>query len=108
MGSVMSGRIGFEYEPQAQPSYRTRDDRPMRILVVGDFSGRSNRGLLEHGAGLAERPVVPVDVDNFDDVLFRLAPRRRQIREIPEFPRRNAGSSSRWLTWACGLERRVP
>ena len=49
----------------------------MRILLMGDFSGRANRGLLESGSALAERPVVPVDIDNFEDVLFRFAPRLR-------------------------------
>lgn len=70
----MAGRVELELETQ-RTRYLATDASPMHILILGDFSGRANRGLLEHGAGLAERPVVPVDVDNLDDVMFRLAPR---------------------------------
>lgn len=45
----------------------------MRILVMGDFSGRANRGA-EAAADLADRPIVAVDVDNFDRVMSSLAP----------------------------------
>jgi type VI secretion system protein ImpC len=41
-------------------------DAPFRILVVGDFSGRGNRGVHE---SLAGRRPVSVDLDNFDEVL---------------------------------------
>ncbi|MGH9430656.1 MAG: type VI secretion system contractile sheath domain-containing protein, partial [Terriglobia bacterium] len=41
------------------------------IALLGDFSGRANRGLSEAGAALARRRVVPVDRDNFDEVLAR-------------------------------------
>jgi type VI secretion system protein ImpC len=68
----------FEYgraQPEAQPEFRKTAEGPMRILLMGDLSGRSNRGLLEPGAALADRPVVQVDVDNFDDVMYRFSPR---------------------------------
>lgn len=39
------------------------------LVVLGDFSGRANRGELETGAGLASRKPRRVDVDNLDDVL---------------------------------------
>jgi type VI secretion system protein ImpC len=45
----------------------------MRILVMGDFSGRAYRGV-ESAADLAVRPTVALDVDNFDRVMSRLAP----------------------------------
>jgi type VI secretion system protein ImpC len=41
-------------------------DEPFRILVLGDFSGRANRGV---HAPLAGRRPVPVDLDNFDEVM---------------------------------------
>ncbi len=47
----------------------------MRILVLGDFSGRQNRGIVEPGSGLSGRPILKVDVDNFEEVLARLRPR---------------------------------
>ena len=46
-----------------------------RLAVLGDFSGRASKGVLEGGAKLASRKGLRVDVDNLDDVLARLAPR---------------------------------
>jgi type VI secretion system protein ImpC len=70
-------RFEFEYatETRTRTAPRRRAEGPLRILVLGDFSGRTNRGAIEAGAGLADRPVTPVDVDVFDDVLYRFAPR---------------------------------
>ncbi|MEM8951952.1 MAG: type VI secretion system contractile sheath large subunit [Pseudomonadota bacterium] len=44
-----------------------------RIAVLGDFSGRGNRGDLETGADLAARKGQKLDVDSFDDVIARFA-----------------------------------
>jgi type VI secretion system protein ImpC len=71
----MAGRVEFEFATKTQPVYRAQRAGPMRILVLGDFGGRANRGVLEHGAGLAERPLTSIDVDNFETTLFRFAPR---------------------------------
>ena len=74
----MPGRMELDFQftqPQAKAAYKKPGDGPLRILVLGDFSGRAARGSLEHGSALAERPIVSVDVDNFDDVLFRFSPR---------------------------------
>ena len=46
----------------------------MRMLVMGDFSGRANRDA-EDPSDLAHRKTILVDVDNFDRVLARMAPR---------------------------------
>ncbi|MDH3376283.1 MAG: type VI secretion system contractile sheath large subunit [Gammaproteobacteria bacterium] len=73
----MAGRTEFEFrfhEPQMREQTRRPDDAAMRILIMGDFSGQGNRGA-GNPADLAERPIVAVDVDNFDDILFRFAPR---------------------------------
>lgn len=51
--------------PEAEPaSLRLEPDEPFRILILGDFSGRSG----------AVARAVQVDVDNFDELLNRLAP----------------------------------
>ena len=47
-------------------------DTPFRIAILGDFSGRVNRSICEVGAGLANRRVVALDRDNFDEVLAKL------------------------------------
>lgn len=67
----MPGGIEFEYRfgrPQAQPRHA---EQPMKILVLGDFSGRGCR----ERPDLVERRVIQVDVDNFESVLSRLSPR---------------------------------
>ena len=58
---------GHDRLPQA-PSPESR----FRIALLGDFSGRANRGLFETGPAVAARRVVPVDRDNFEEVLARL------------------------------------
>jgi type VI secretion system ImpC/EvpB family protein len=51
---------------------RRRDDGgPMRLLLVGDFSGKA----AAERTPLASRPMQRVDVDNVDDVVRRMAPR---------------------------------
>ena len=70
----MAGRLQFDFqfgEPQVQPAAEIDSDRPMRILVLGDFSGRpeADRG------PLSSRALPRVDLDNFEEVLERLAPR---------------------------------
>jgi len=47
-------------------------DTPFCILVMGDFSGRADRGLFEPGASLAERRLRRVDRDNIDEVMAAL------------------------------------
>ena len=68
----MAGRTTFEFELGTAPKRRRPDDEdPMRILVMGDFGGRA-----QHGEGdLARRKPAAIDVDNFDRVMARIAPR---------------------------------
>jgi type VI secretion system protein ImpC len=47
-------------------------ERPFRIAVLGDFSGRSSRSGPEPVSALASRRPLLVDRDNFDNVLARL------------------------------------
>src|SRR5229473_3078708 len=47
-------------------------DLPFHIAVLGDFSGRENRGVLD--ARLQGRKPVLVDRDNFENVMARVAP----------------------------------
>ncbi|MGD8375469.1 MAG: type VI secretion system contractile sheath large subunit [Acidobacteriota bacterium] len=70
----MAARLEFELSTEPKTAYRKAAGGPMRLLVMGDFSGRENRGLQEPGTDLAGRPLVPVDVDNLEDVLFRFSP----------------------------------
>ncbi len=84
----MPGHLDFEFRFH-KPAPQPRGDTPMRILLLGDFSGRSNRGVTET---LADRSLVSLDVDNFDERLARLAPclelptaGRLDFRELDDF-----------------------
>jgi type VI secretion system protein ImpC len=54
------------------PQQAADPETPFRILVLGDFSGRANRGVFETRKG--SRRAVPIDRDNFDAVLEKLRP----------------------------------
>lgn len=75
------GKIGvelgtsFEEGTEPAPAPRQQSSRPFRMLFIGDFSGRTNRGVLESGAEIAQRRTIAIDRDNFDEVLARLAPK---------------------------------
>jgi type VI secretion system protein ImpC len=82
----MPGRLEFDlgFGRTARP--RDGDD-PMRLLVLGDFSGKpaSDR------TPLATRATQRVDIDNFDGVMRRLGPQLRvptgeiQFEQIDDF-----------------------
>lgn len=76
----MPGRMEFDFrfsQPGARRPPRPGSGGPLRILVLGDFSGRQSRGLVESGSALSGRPIVSLDRDNFEAVLARLSPRLR-------------------------------
>jgi type VI secretion system protein ImpC len=50
---------------------RREENEPMRLLILGDFSGKP----MDERAPLASRPIVRVDVDNVEDVMRRTDPR---------------------------------
>ena len=55
----------------ATPEWSTK--RPVRIAVLGDFSAGAAAGRLDTGAELARRKMIPVEFDNLEDTLARLA-----------------------------------
>lgn len=71
----MPGRLEFEFGigPAGASSAR-RQQGPMRILLMGDFSGRENRGVLETGPALAKRPIRMADIDNFEQLISSYLP----------------------------------
>ncbi len=42
--------------------------------MMGDFSGRANRGVMERGESLAACPLSAVDIDNFETLIERYRP----------------------------------
>jgi len=47
-------------------------DAPFRVLTLGDFTGRANRGVHEPLASRKEAPPIAVDCDNLDQVMAKL------------------------------------
>ena len=75
----MTEKMAGDYTPDfgrltAPPLPRPQVGRnPFRIAVMGDFTGRGNRGDLETGAALAARKPHKLDVDTLDAVIGRFA-----------------------------------
>lgn len=51
---------------------RLAESVKFRLAVMGDFSGRANKGELETGEMLAKRKPLNVHFDNLDDIIARL------------------------------------
>jgi type VI secretion system protein ImpC len=51
---------------------KVRDKIPFCIAVLADFSGRGNRGLGEVSLSLASHRLIPVDVDNIEELPAKL------------------------------------
>jgi type VI secretion system protein ImpC len=74
----MPGRFEAEFRVGAshQRSPSRREDAPtLRIVVLADLSGRAGRMADTPSLPTAQRRLVRVDVDNFGEVLARIAPR---------------------------------
>jgi len=54
------------------PADAPNPENPFRILILGDFSGRKNRGVSPSGIAWANQRPIRVDLDNFDAVLAEL------------------------------------
>ena len=68
-----SEKIGFELSTLTSfAPAKARNKTPFRIAILADFSGRDNRGLGDVGLSLASGRLVPVDVDNFDELPAKL------------------------------------
>ncbi len=69
----------LDVEPGPKPlEDGPRSERPFRVLMLGDFTGRASRGIFEP---LESRRPVSIDRDNFEQVLEKLRPSLRI--EIP-------------------------
>jgi len=95
-----------------EPGGKLEPETPFRILIMGDFSGRANRGLAS-GAARIRNPVL-VDRDNFDEVLGKLGveihlpmgkkapPLKLRFRELEDFhPTNSSNGCNRWKR--CGM-----
>ena len=62
----------LEAEPEERPAVVRADDKAFRIAILGDFSGRANRRVPSEPRLRSRKPVA-IDLDNFDDVMRRMA-----------------------------------
>jgi type VI secretion system protein ImpC len=72
----MAGRTEFQFQfggKKPGPISGSGGAR-LRLLLVGDFSGRAARGASEPAPDLARRPLVPIDLDGFDHAMRKVAP----------------------------------
>ena len=71
----MSSRLDFDFSSSAgRPGRKRKDADPFRILILGDFSGRASAAAADSSPGSDTPRIFAIDVDNFDDVLSRIAP----------------------------------
>jgi len=68
--------FGLEFRPKAGKVAKSRrkSDEPFRILLLADLSGRTQRDINEV-ADLYSRPCLRVDLDEYDSILMKYAPR---------------------------------
>src|SRR5258708_33031168 len=72
----MAGRMEFQFQfggKKREPSFGSAEPK-LRVLLIGDFSGRQARGASEASAELTQRPLLRVDVDGFDQTMGKVAP----------------------------------
>jgi type VI secretion system protein ImpC len=92
MAKFPNATVSLDVDAGAEPLPAKPDsDTPFRILVLGDFSGRGNRG---EPAAARLRPYL-IDRDNFDQVIARIRPELElgehgrgivlQFRELEDF-----------------------
>lgn len=71
--SISFGELDFNLVASMDESRRVlKDEAPFRMLVIGDFSGRANRGLDKSAKPLAGLKPIQVDRDIIDEVLAKL------------------------------------
>jgi type VI secretion system protein ImpC len=63
---VTAGREKIQTKPASET--------PFRIAILGDFSGRGNRKLIEIGEAMANRRPTLIDRDNYDAVFSKMSP----------------------------------
>jgi len=64
--------VEIETGERSQRAAVQEPDSPFHIAVLGDFSGRENRGVLD--ARLEGRKAILIDRDNFEDMIAQVAP----------------------------------
>lgn len=74
MKSRVEFSIGLGRADGSLDQQQPREETPIRILVLGDFTGRNSKAKGDNSA-IIQRTPKRLDIDNFDQVLGKLAPR---------------------------------
>jgi len=77
--------VEIETGERSQRAAVQEPDSPFHIAVLGDFSGRENRGVLD--ARLEGRKAILIDRDNFEDMIAQVAPELHLPLGGPDGPR---------------------
>ena len=74
----MPGQIEFSFKSaEVEPGSAVNRtlNTIMRILMLGDFGGRSNSGVPDNDKSAADWSIIEIDIDNFAAVMSRIAPK---------------------------------
>lgn len=74
----MAGKMNFEFtfgRAGNQPIPSPDSEDPLKILILGNFSGEPTNSAGQSRPALHQRPAVRVDIDNFQAILRKTAPR---------------------------------
>jgi type VI secretion system protein ImpC len=78
----------FHFGPHGSRRDPQREDAPvLRIVVLADLRGHAGREDEDQGLPITQRHLLPIDVDNFDEVLARTEPRLHLRLGGPDSPR---------------------
>jgi hypothetical protein len=66
--------LSFRFGPQRASASPVEEDTVLRVGILGDFSGRSGRGLADPPTRLLDRRWLRLSIDTFDEVLAACAP----------------------------------
>jgi len=70
---ISFGKLEFEIVASMEETRRALEpETPFRILIMGDFSGRVNRGIFDPGTALSAGRLIGVDRDNIEEIPGRL------------------------------------
>jgi len=67
---ISFGKLDFKIVASMDETHRAPEaETPFRICILGDFSGRENRGVMDSVSAIKEQRLIQVDRDNIEDVM---------------------------------------
>lgn len=70
---ISFGELDFKIVASMDETHgKPEPETPFRICILGDFSGRANRGILDPASALEKRRPIEVDRDSIEDVMEKM------------------------------------